>query len=91
MVLPVQNVMPESLGAMERHYAPEEVGEAWGLSADTVRRIFDGEPGVLVIENRRAGSKRRYRTLRIPASVVDLVYRRRLTKQVPSGRLALGR
>ncbi len=87
----VQSVTPESLGAMERHYTPEEVAEAWGVSADTVRRIFDGEAGVLVIENHRAGSRRRHRTLRIPASVVDRVHRRHLTKPMPGGRLTGGR
>ena len=28
----------------ERHFAPEELGTAWGLSADTIRRLFEREP-----------------------------------------------
>ncbi len=60
----------------ERHYTPEELAEIWNLSTDTVRRIFENEPGVLVIERKRSGSRRRYRTLRIPESVALRVYRR---------------
>lgn len=59
----------------ERHYAPEELGGLWNLSSDTVRRLFDREPGVLVIERTRNG-RRRYRTLRIPESVAERVHRR---------------
>lgn len=36
----------------ERHYTVAEVSEAWNLSADKVRRLFQDEPGVLVLENR---------------------------------------
>ncbi len=61
--------------AIERHYAPDELGQLWNLSADTVRRLFEREPGVLVIE--RAGKRaRRYRTFRIPESVAQRVHRR---------------
>ena len=59
----------------ERHYAPEELGKLWNLSADSVRRLFEHEPGVLVIARKR-GTRRRYRTLRIPESVADRVHRR---------------
>jgi hypothetical protein len=61
--------------AIERHYAPDELGELWNLSADTVRRLFEREPGVLVIE-RATSRARRYRTLRIPESVAQRVHRR---------------
>ena len=60
----------------EKHYSPAELGELWGLSTDTVRRMFEGEPGVLVFENPVRSSSRRSRTLRIPASVADRVYSR---------------
>jgi hypothetical protein len=59
---------------LERHYAPDELGQLWNLSADTVRRLFEREPGVLVIE-RATGRARRYRTLRIPESVALRVHR----------------
>jgi hypothetical protein len=61
--------------ANERHYTPEQLGELWGLSADTIRRLFEREEGVLVVERERNG-RRRYRTLRIPESVVERVHRR---------------
>jgi len=59
----------------ERHYTPTEVGSVWGLSDDTVRCIFDREPGVI----RQGGSnprKRKYVSVRIPESVMLRVHRR---------------
>jgi len=61
--------------ALERHFSPDALAEVWGLSADTVRRLFEREPGVLVIQ-RGKSSGRRYRTLRIPESVAARVHRR---------------
>ena len=63
---------------LEPHYTLAQVAEAWGVSTDTVRRMFEGEPGVLIIEPApgRYSRRRRYRTLRIPASVADRVHRR---------------
>jgi hypothetical protein len=60
-----------------RHYSPAEIAELWSLSVDSVRKIFEHEPGVLVIGNAtpRRG-KRSYTTLRIPAHVVERVHRR---------------
>jgi hypothetical protein len=60
----------------ERHYSPAELGELWSLSADTVRRMFECEPGVLVFENPVRSSSRRSRTLRIPQSVAERVHTR---------------
>jgi hypothetical protein len=62
--------------ATERHWTPEQLGELWSLSADTVRRMFEQEAGVLVIERPRSRGRRRYRTLRIPESVAVRVHRR---------------
>jgi hypothetical protein len=67
---------PAPAGAVgELHFSPEQLGERWNLSADTVRRLFEKEPGVLVIERKRSHA-RRYRTLRIPESVAQRVHRR---------------
>jgi hypothetical protein len=67
---------PAPAGAVgELHFSPEQLGERWNLSADTVRRLFEKEPGVLVIERKRSRA-RRYRTLRIPESVAQRVHRR---------------
>jgi hypothetical protein len=60
----------------ERHFSPAELGELWNLSADTIRRTFENEPGVLVFENAERASSRRFRTLRIPESVARRVYAR---------------
>ncbi len=47
----------------------------WNLSRDVVRKIFEREPGVLVIGNDGSRSKRGYHTLRIPESVMERVHR----------------
>jgi len=60
----------------ERHYSPAELAELWNLSADTVRRMFENEPGILVFENPVRSSSRRFRTLRIPESIAQRVYSR---------------
>jgi hypothetical protein len=60
----------------ERHYAVGEVAELWNLCPDVVRKLFEREPGVLVLGDHGSRSKRRYTTLRIPQSVVERVHRR---------------
>jgi len=78
MPAPAHNSLTAQDSSMiaEHHYAPEELGAAWGLSADTIRRLFEGEPGVLIIERPRSRSARRYRTMRIPEWVAERVHRR---------------
>jgi Flp pilus assembly protein TadG len=70
--------MSTTATALETHYSIAQVAEAWGISTDTVRRMFEGEPGVVVIEPLpgRYTRRRRYRTLRIPASIAERVHRR---------------
>ena len=70
-----ENVIPA-----ERHYAVIEVAEMWHLSPDKVREIFEHEPGVLVIGDRNPRYKRRYRTLRIPHTVLLRVHNRLAAK-----------
>jgi hypothetical protein len=61
----------------ERHYSVAELAERWNLSADTIRKLFEDEPGVLVLgESFTRRGKRRYTTLRIPESVAARVHRR---------------
>lgn len=75
---PVLEMRPET-ASMKQHFSVAQIAERWGLSEDTVRRLFENEPGVLVIEPPRGRfSRRRYRTLRIPESVVGRVYRTHL-------------
>jgi hypothetical protein len=64
-----------STPALEKYYSPKELSQLMDLSTDTIRRMFLREPGVLII-NDGAHGKRRYRTLRIPESVVQRVLRR---------------
>jgi hypothetical protein len=61
---------------LERHYAVAEISDIWGLSPQVVRELFEREPGVLVIGDKPTFGKRRYRTLRIPATVMERVHRR---------------
>jgi hypothetical protein len=65
----------QSTKPTERHYTVAEVAAMWSLSDDAVRKIFEGEPGVLVLGGSIPGT-RRYRTLRIPASVLHRVHKR---------------
>jgi hypothetical protein len=59
----------------ERHYTVAEAAAFLNFSSDVVRKIFQDEPGVFVL-GQSAAYKRRYTTLRIPASVLERVYRR---------------
>lgn len=52
------------------NYTVKELAHLWNVSGETVRRMFDEEPGVLVFQTRlRQRGKRAYRTLRIPGWV----------------------
>ncbi len=70
----------ENAVPVERHYAVIEVAELWNLSPDKVREIFEHEPGVLVIGDRKPRHKRRYITLRIPQAVLLRVHNRLAAK-----------
>ena len=84
MATPINNGVGTTDGLAEeaprfaaQHYTVKEIATMWKLSEDVVRRIFENEPGVLVLaEEKRNSHRRRYRTLRIPASVLERVYRR---------------
>jgi hypothetical protein len=60
----------------ERHYTVAEVAAMWNLSKDTVRRMFQNEPGVLILGGRSSSRKRRYTTLRIPYTTLEQVHRK---------------
>ena len=68
------------MSTLEKHFSAKELGEAWGLSDTKVRRLFQHEPGVLLIgePSQRLGRKlkRRYYTMRIPESVAVRVHER---------------
>jgi hypothetical protein len=62
--------------ALEKHYSIGELAKLWELSENTVRRIFNKEPGVLQLFHGESRFKRGYTTLRVPESVVQRVHRR---------------
>jgi hypothetical protein len=66
----------EPPAAAERHYGPAEVAELWHFDVETIRRLFQNETGVLVLESPIKKGRRRYTTLRIPQSVLERVHRR---------------
>jgi|HubBroStandDraft_4_1064222.scaffolds.fasta_scaffold147989_2 hypothetical protein len=60
-----------------QHYTVAEIASLWKLSDDTVRRLFEREPDVLVIEAQKPRfGRRRKSTFRIPQFVVERVHRR---------------
>ena len=61
---------------VERHYTAGEVADMWRFDVETVRRIFDRESGVIVLQAPARKGKRPYRTIRIPQTVLDRVHRR---------------
>lgn len=60
----------------QHHYTADQIAKMWSLSTDTVRRLFQGEDGVLKIVRPGNRYKRTYVTLRIPESVLNRVHRR---------------
>lgn len=59
---------------MERHYSVQELASAWGLSQNSIRRMFEDQPGVLRIGKSFRRGRRGYVTLRIPESVAVRVH-----------------
>jgi hypothetical protein len=74
---------------LEQHYTPTELAKRWGLSDDSVRELFRGEEGVVVINRPEKMHKRGYTSLRIPESVAERVYQRLVTKR-PTSLAAVG-
>jgi transcriptional regulator GlxA family with amidase domain len=62
--------------ALEKHYSVAEIAELWAVSDDTVRRLFEEEPGVLTFGVEESARKRRYRSMRIPQSIMIRVHQR---------------
>lgn len=60
--------------AFEKHLSVSEIASLWGLSRDTVRRIFRDHPGVLKLDRPETRRKRGYLSMRIPESVVLRVH-----------------
>lgn len=58
---------------LEPHFSPRQLAEKWSLSAKTITRLFRHEPGVVRLR----------RSLRIPVSVAERVYRSRQQQPTP--------
>lgn len=71
----------------ERHYTVAEIADLWSLSRDAVRKVFEREPGVLVLGSDGSRSKRGYHTLRIPESVLERVHRRSCNPDLTAARV----
>jgi hypothetical protein len=61
---------------VEQHWSPAEIAGMWGVDAEIVRRLFKNEPGIIVFQTLAKKGKRPYKTIRIPQTVFDRVYRR---------------
>lgn len=57
------DVAPDPL--TDRHYTPQELATAWGMSPEFIRRRFRYEPGVVMLG----------RSMRIPTAVAERVHR----------------
>ena len=60
---------------IEKHYSVCDLAAMWSLSENTIRRMFENEPGVLKWGTTESRYKRRYTTLRVPETVVLRVHR----------------
>jgi len=60
----------------ERALTVADVAALTGFSRDTITRLFEREPGVLILARPSANRKRSYRSIRIPRAVYERVVRR---------------
>lgn len=61
---------------METPYTVKEVAALTGLSVQTIIRMFAGERGVIIFEEKRPRKRASYRTIRIPRHVYRRVIQR---------------
>jgi hypothetical protein len=57
-----------------RIYTPKQLGEIWQLSENSIRRLFQDEPGVFTLGDSNPRGRRGYTTLRIPSSIALKVW-----------------
>ncbi|MEI9972437.1 MAG: hypothetical protein WDO73_10515 [Ignavibacteriota bacterium] len=68
--------VPATVVSIERHDSAGEIADIWGLNVETIRRVFDREPGVVVLQGPVKKGRRPYKTIRVPQTVLDRVHRR---------------
>ena len=66
--------------ATEKHYTPQEIADMWAVSANTVRREFRNEPGVIEFGSDETRWGRKRKLMRVPASVLIRVHERKQAK-----------
>lgn len=57
-------------------YTVAEVAALMGLSRSTVTRLFEHEPGVIILKRPERMHKRSYRSIRIPRHVYERLVQR---------------
>ena len=65
---------PAPAPELVQYYTPEELGRERHLSANTIRRMFAGLPGVTMITRPERVHKRRYTSMRISRAVANRVF-----------------
>jgi hypothetical protein len=73
-----QEILPQPT-PFERHFKPSELAKLWGFGVDKIRAWFQDCPGVLIEDRPETCHKRGYKSMRIPASVAERVYRDHLS------------
>lgn len=68
--------LSEAPAAAERHYSCAEVATLWSFDVETIRRLFENEPGIIVLQTPIRKGKRPYKTIRIPQNVLERVHQR---------------
>lgn len=56
-------------------YTIAEIAKMTGLSRQTITRLFEKEPGVIILRRLERKHKRGYRSIRIPRPVYERVIR----------------
>lgn len=64
------------MGAFEKHYSVKEIRTMWGYSAETIRKLFRNEKGVLKIGSPETRFKRKRWQISVPESVLIRVHQR---------------
>ena len=61
----------------QENFTVAEIASLWKLSTDTIQRLFEDEPGVVVLGDKNPRGKRKRITLRIPRQVMERVKKTR--------------
>ncbi len=68
--------------ASEQYFTAKQLSENWAVSAMTIYRLFENEPGVLILGPDETMNKRKKKSMRIPKSVAERVHERLHTRAV---------